>query len=228
MDRVSLGRIAFVLPCAGLLAAGIYAAALGGLADAQYYNARTILTAAAQAKRLPEAAELASAQASLSAALALEPANPLFVEQRARVHEMQALRYPRGDSAARGLLHQARKEFRVAALMRPGSPYVWSAIATLKLRLDDLDFEFYGALDRAARYGRWEPAVQLTLADVGLAGWRLLAQPAKLLVLDAIARALPRQGAEIRRLATAHGTLALVCDEAPRLRPEGTGLCVRN
>ena len=228
MDRVKPERIAFVAVSAGLLFAGIYAAALGGLADAQYYNARTILTAAAQAKRLPEAAELASAQASLLAAHELEPANPLFVEQLARGYEMQALRLPRGDPAARGLLRGALEEFRAAALMRPGSPYAWAAIAALKLRLDELDYEFYGALDRAARYGRREPAVQLALADVGLAAWRLLAQPAKLLVLDALALALPRQGAALQRLAAAHGTLPLVCDEAPRLHPGGTGLCVRN
>ena len=228
MDRVKPNRIAFIAVSAGLLAAGIYAAALGGLADAKYYNARTILTAAAQAKHLPGADELAGAQASLLAAHELEPANPLFVEQRARVYELQALRLPRGDPAARGLLRGALEEFRAAALMRPGSPYPWAAIATLKLRLDDLDFEFYGALDRAARYGRREPAVQLAIADVGLATWSLLAQPARMLVLDAIALALPRQGPELRRLAAAHGTLPLVCDEAPRLRPDGLGLCVSN
>src|SRR5512143_1930905 len=103
--------------------------------------------------------------------------------------------------------------------MRAGSPYVWVIIAALKLRLDDLDFEFYGALERAERFGHWEPAVQLAIAQVGLAGWSLLAQPAKLLVLDAIARALPRQGAEIRRLAKAHGTLPQVCEDARGLRP---------
>jgi hypothetical protein len=228
MVRVKPRRVAFIAVCAGLLAAGLYAAAPGGLADVRYYNARAILTAAAQAKRLPEAAELASAQSSLLAGHELEPANPLFVEQLARVYEMQALRLPRGDPAARGLLRGALEEFRAAALMRPGSPYVWAAIAALKLRLDELDFEFYGALDRASRYGRREPAVQLALADIGLAAWSLLAHPAKLRVLDAIALALPREGAEVRRLTAAHGTLPLVCDEAPRLRPGGVGLCVRN
>ena len=228
MECVRIERVLFALLCAVPLGTGIYAAALGGLADARYYNARTLLTAAAQAKRLPEEAGLASADASLLAAHELEPANPLFVEQRARISEMRALRLARADPAARALLRGALEEFRAAALMRPGSPYVWSAIAALKLRLDELDYEFYGALDRAARYGRWEPAVQLALADIGLAGWPLLAQPAKLLVLDAVARALPRQGAEIRRLAKAHGSLTIVCEEAAALRPEGSGLCVRD
>jgi hypothetical protein len=225
---VSRLRLALSVLGAGLLAAGIYAAVLEGLADAHYYNVRIPLTEADRAKRAPDAATLAGAQASLALALALDPTNPLYVEQRARLHEMEALRLPRGSAQARVLLHQALVDFRTAALMRPGSPYAWAAIASLKLRLDNLDFEFYGALDRAARYGRWEPAVQLALADIGLAGWRLLAQPAKQLALDAIARAWPRQERELRRLAVAHGTLPLVCDEVPRLRPQGIALCVRN
>ena len=222
-----LRHVAVPLLAAPLLAAGIYAAALGGLSDAHYYNARTILSAAAKAKRQPGAEELASALGSLSAANALEPANPLFVEQRARVHEMQALRLPRADPSARALLRQALEEFRSAALMRPGSPHVWSAIAALKLRLDELDFEFYGALERAARYGRWEPAVQLALADIGLAGWRLLPYAAKQIVLGAIERGMRRQGAELRRMAAAHGTLERVCAEEVTLRPVPTGLCVK-
>ena len=223
-----IGRIALPLLGAPLLAAGIYAAALGGLADAHYYNSRTILAAAAQSKRLPDTANLASAEASLSAARALEPANPLFLEQRARVHEMQALQLPRGDAAARALLKQALGEFRDAAIMRPGSPYAWAAIAALKLRLDELDFEFYGALERADRLGRWEPTVQLALADIGLANWRLMPHSAKRLVLGAIARGMPRQGPEMRRIAATHGALEPVCAEEITLRGTPTGLCVKN
>jgi hypothetical protein len=223
-----IARIAVPLIAAPLFVAGIHAAALGGLADAHYYNARTILSAAAKAKRLPEADGLASAQLSLASAQALEPANPLFLEQQARVHEMQALQLPRTDPAARALLKQALAEFRNAAVMRPGSPYAWSAIAALKLRLDELDFEFYGALERADRYGRWEPGVQLALADVGLAAWRLLPRPAKLLVLGAVERGMRRQGPELRRIAATHGSLERVCVEEVTLRAAPTGLCVKN
>jgi hypothetical protein len=110
--------------------------------------------------------------------------------------------------------------------MRPGSPYVWASIAALKLRLDDTDFEFYGALDRAGRLGPWEPAVQLVLAEIGLASWNWLATPAKAWVLAAMDRALLRQQAEIRRIAAVHRTLPLVCKEA-RLPPRVAALCVK-
>jgi len=211
-----------------LLIAGIYAAGERGVADVHYFTARTLLAAATKAKRLPRPAELATAETALREAIALEPSNPLFAEQLARVHEARALQLKRGDPAARTLLRQSLEEFRTAALMRPGSPYVWAGIAAVKLRLDDMDFEFYGALERAERLGRWEPAVQLALADIGFASWRLLAQPAKLLVLGAAEGGLHRQGPEIRRIAMEHGTLPSICAEAMRLRGTAFGLCVRN
>jgi hypothetical protein len=217
---LALGAIA-------LLGAAIYASAVRGLADVRYIDARTLLVAGTQERRLPETSELDQAETSLREALALEPSNPLFVEQLARVHEMRALQIKNGDPARREELRRALLDFREAALKRPASPYAWAAIAALKFRLDDMDFEFYGALQRAERYGRWEPAIQVELADIGLAAWPMLAQPAKILTLEAIARALPRQEKEIRRIAAAHGTLAQVCAEETRLRKPATGLCVR-
>ena len=227
MGRVSVLRIGFVVIAGALLLAGIYAAGVRGIADAEYFTARTLLSGAAKAKRLPEPAELTTVEAVLRDSLALEPSNPLFVEQLARAHEMRAARLTGGDPAARESLRQSLTRFRTAAVMRPGSPYVWLGIAAIKLRLDDMDFEFYGALQRADRLGRWEPEIQLGLADIGLASWRLLAQPAKVLVLGAIVRGLPRQGREIRRLAAEHGSLARVCAEEVRLRGAATGLCVK-
>jgi len=217
----------FALGAVALLLWGIQAAAVRGLADARYFEARTVLTRATQESQLPKPAELAEAQTSLREAIALEPANPLFVEQLARVHEMRALQLSRDDPARREESRSALARFREAASMRPASPYAWAAIAALKLRLDDIDFEFYGALQRAERYGRWEPAIQVELADIGLAAWPLLAQPAKVLTLEAIARALPRQAKEIRRIAAAHGTLGEVCAAENRLRKSPTGLCVK-
>lgn len=226
MARVKSARGAFVLLAAALLITGIHAAAVRGLADAHYTTARLLLSAAAQAKRPLAAGELAEARASLRKALDFEPSNPLFVEQRARIDEMQALRLPRGDPATRASLIQSLAGWREAARMRPGSPYAWASIALLKLRLPEMDFEFYGALERAARLGPWEPAVQIALADAGLASWRRLAPSAQALVIASLERALLRQAAEIRRLAAAHGTLPLVCAGAA-LPPRLAAWCVK-
>jgi len=217
MERVKLARGAFVLMGAALLIAGIHAAAVRGLADAHYTNARLTLAESARAKGGPRPEALVAAIASMRQALALEPANPHFVEQAARLQEMRLLGLQANDPALREGLKQSLARYREAALMRPGSPYVWAGIATLKLRLDEMDFEFYGALERAAKFGPWEPAVQLAIANMGLASWQYLARPAKAPVIAALERGLQRQETSIRRIAAAHGNLP------PRL----AALCVK-
>ena len=193
----------------GLLAAGIYAAAIRGLADVHYTRDR-----------------LSASEAELHEALRLEPENAMFVEKIARSRELSAVRLDRNDPAARAGLRAALGGYREAARMRPGSPYAWASIALLKLRLDEMDFEFYGALERAARLGPWEPAVQIALADIGFASWRLLAAPAQATVLAALERALRREESEVRRLAAAHRTLPLICAETP-LPPRLAAFCVK-
>ena len=142
------------------------------------------------------------------------------MEELGRLFEQRAAEAPARDPAARALLERSRMQFRRAAAMRPGSPYAWSNLALVKFRLGEMDYEFYGALERAARFGPWEPAVQLALADIGLAGWRRLALPGKLAVLGAIERGMKRQQKEISGFATTHRGLPALCsDPLLRARP---------
>ena len=216
-----------ILLAAALLVAGMYSAALCGLADAHYTSARLTLAEGTPARGAPHAEAVVSALASVRQALALEPSNPHFVEHSARLHELRALgRQPR-DPAMRDDLRQSLAQFHEAAVMRPGSPYVWASIAMLKVRLNDMDVEFYGALERAGRLGPWEPQVQIAMIDIGLAAWARLARPGKDLVLGALERGLLHQAPEVRRIAAAHGTLPRVCTEGLDRLPRLAALCAR-
>ncbi len=218
-----MARAGFLVLAAALLAAGIYSAAMRGLADASYTRARLALGAGAGK---PSADALEAARASIDEALRFEPSNPHFVEQSALLHERQALLLDRGDPQARRLLARSLDEFREAARMRPGSPYVWASIALLKLRLRELDAEFADAFGRAARLGPWEPQVQSALADAGLAAWRRLTPALQAQVIETLERALARQEPEIRRIASSHDNIALVCSSAA-LPPRLAALCVK-
>jgi len=226
-----MARAGLLLLAAALLVAGIHAAAVRGLADVHYTRARLVLAAATQAGQVPGARELAEASSSLREAQRFEPANPLFVEQRARIAEwralaMQGIVLQRGDPPARAALSDSLGGWREAARMRPGSPYAWASIALLELRLGETGAEFQSALERAALYGPWEPPVQIAIADAGLAAWRRLAPAAQELVIANLERALLRQAPEVRRLAAAHGTLPLVCARTV-LPPRLAALCVK-
>ena len=223
MIRRSIGA----LLAAALLVAGMYTAALRGLADAHYTSARLTLSAGTPAGGAPRTDVLAPALASMRQALLLEPSNPHFVEQSARLQELRALGRPPYDPAMLDGVWQALAQFREAAVMRPGSPYVWASIAMLKVRLKDMDAEFFGALERAGRLGPWEPQVQIAMIDVGLATWKWLNRPGKEWVLGALERGLLRQAAEVQRIAAIHGTLPQDCAEAAGRSPRLAALCVR-
>jgi hypothetical protein len=220
-------RASLALLCAAALSLGIYSAALRGLADTHYTNARLILADSVANKRAARPEELSVALASVRQALVFEPSNPLFVEQSARLQELRALGLPARDPGIREGLRNSLAQYREAAAMRPGSPYVWASIALLKVRLNDVDFEFYGALERAGRLGPWEPQVQIAMIDVGLAIWPWLAGPGRDWVLGALDRGMQRQEAEIRRIAAVHGTLPELCKDATRPSPRIVALCVK-
>ncbi|HVP08474.1 MAG TPA: hypothetical protein VMT02_03050 [Burkholderiales bacterium] len=219
-------RVASIAIAALLLAAGIYEAALRGLADVHYTRARLTLEPALLAKKPPRPQDIAAAQAELREAQSLEHSDPMYVEQAARLRELRALGLEPGDPAASAGFEAALAGYREGVRMRPGSPYAWASIALLKLRLGQIDAEFYKALDAASRLGPWESPVQVALADAGLAAWRDLTPPAKLTVIGALERGLRREEREIRRIAAAHGTLPLVCAE-PSLPPRLAALCVK-
>ena len=220
-------RTAGILIAAALLVAGMHAAALRGLADAHYTSARLTLAAGTLQGGAVHPESLAAAVAGVRQALVLEPSNPLYVEQAARLQELQSLaRRPR-DREVREGLELSLAEYREAAILRPGSPYVWASIAMLKARLDEMDFEFYGALEGAGRLGPWEPQVQVALADIGLATWIWLARPGKDVVLAALERGLKRQERELSRIAVIHRTRPLVCAEAREGMPRLAAWCVK-
>lgn len=220
-------RSFIALFAAAILAAGIYGAAQRGLADAHYTNARLVLAAGALADNAPRPETIGPALASLREARMFETSNPHYVEQVARLRELQALRLEPRDPARREGLRQSLAQYREAAAMRPGSPYVWASIAMLKARLNDMDFEFYGALERAGRLGPWEPQVQIAMIDIGMASWGWLAKPGREWVLGALERGLLRQETEIKRMAAVHGSLPQLCADVAARSPRIAALCVR-
>ena len=220
-------RTVFAVVASALLLAAIWTSARRGLADMADYPARRAMARWAADQQAPRENEWLAARAAVERAGALAPSNPLYAEELGRLLELRAAQMDRADPAARKLVVDARAEFRRAASLRPGSPYAWASLALVKFRLNELDSEFYGALERAARYGPWEPAVQIALADVGLGSWPRLAQPGKQLVLAAIERGMRRQDKEIARIAAAHRVLPAFCeDPLVRARPV-PALCVK-
>ena len=155
--------------------------------------------------------EWTRARDRLREARALDPGQPAYLEDIAKLYEYRARPLKQGDALARGYLRQALEYQREAARRRPGSPYTWSNIALLKSRLPESDREFESALRNAALLGPWEPVVQIALADAGFRHWDALAPDTRAALRANAARALRRQDAKLFELARRAGRLDVLC-----------------
>jgi hypothetical protein len=195
------------------------------MSDAEYYSARRAIAKWPAPASTP-GPDWQRVRATLEDAYSREPDNPLYAEELGRIHEWRALARAPSDHEARTHLRAALAAFRVAARMRPGSAVAWANIALVKFRLEEMDYEFYGALERAERMGPWEPGVQRTLADIGLSNWPWLARPGKEIAAAAIERGLLNQEDAMKRLARLHvrGAREFCADSSARARRAGA-LC---
>lgn len=182
-----------------------------GLADLRAFEARSLFKSWEQKRRQPSADEWSLARSRLREAHELDPGQPNYLEDIARLYERRALPLKAGDPLSQDNLRQALEFQREALRRRPGSPYTWASIALLKARLPEPDREFETALRNAALMGPWEPEVQIALADAGFRHWGVLAPETRTALRANAARTLHRQDAKLFELARRHGRLAVLC-----------------
>jgi hypothetical protein len=182
-----------------------------GLADLRAFEARVIVKSWEAKRRQPSVEEWTYARSRLHEARELDPGQPNYLEDVARLYELRALPLKAGDALAQGYLRQALEYQREALRRRPGSPYTWANIALLKARLPEPDREFETALRNAAMLGPWEPGVQLALADAGFRHWNTLASETRAALRANAGRALRRQDVKMFELARRTGRLDVLC-----------------
>lgn len=198
-----------------LLVLALWALA-NGVADVAWQPARAVLARWEAAGGAPGAEALEQARAALALAHALDPLNPRYVQESARVQEWSAIGLPPWEAGTRERLEEALATYREAIALRPTWPYAWAGLARAKLRLLQLDGEFERAVERAGALGPWEPEVLLALTEIDLLAGPLLPETARVQVAAATEHALRQQPREVIRLAARLG-------QAERLRPRLDG-----
>ena len=182
-----------------------------GLADLSAFAPRQALARAERGFPAPSDPAWARGRELLVKALALDPKNPNYAEQLAQWHERAANRFASGSPAAAAHLKQSLENFRRAAVARPGSPYTWSSIALIKVRLREIDNELAQAVTKAARFGPWEPEVQMAIADVFFTMGEGLPPEAQRAGRLMLINAVRTQDEKLMRRAEVAGRLALLC-----------------
>jgi hypothetical protein len=124
--------------------------------------------------------------------------------------ELQGIVKGRGR-ADPAMLAEAIADFRQAVMYRPVSPYTWANLVHAFYEAGNTGPEFEHAIRQAQALGPWEPEVQATLANYGLAV-REEVSPATRGAIDlAVASAMRRNPSETLQISERRGRLDVAC-----------------
>jgi cytochrome c-type biogenesis protein CcmH/NrfG len=129
---------------------------------------------------------------------------------------------PPGDAAA-AIAHHTRDVER-----RPAWPHGWAALAEAQYRRGDLGPALEPALMRAVELGPAEPAVQVLVADYGLAVFDEVGRDAQAAIDRAVAAGMRRNPLEILRISERRGRLDRACrhlGDRAKSDPHAARLC---
>ena len=134
------------------------------------------------------------------------------------LRELQAVVIERSTGAPEQLM-EAQRDLLAALAARPGSGYTWANLAELKYRLGDTGPAFEKAIVNAVALAPYEPEVQHTVTDYGLAVIDEMGPLARAAIERAVASGMKRNAPEILQIAARRGKLGVACrhlDGVPR------------
>ncbi len=161
--------IAIMVCCVGI---GLKAFTLI-MADINGYQAKRMIERWEKQDKITSQADLEHAYANIQRAREWAPQYPEFIADEALI-----LRWHASSPTFIDSIEQADTLFRQALSLheqeleqRPTWPYAWTAYASLKVVLGEIDDDFSRAMHNAFLYGPWESQVQLEIVQAGLMAW---------------------------------------------------------
>jgi predicted Zn-dependent protease len=190
-----------------------------GVTDLAVYEASKEMSTWAASGTSPGRETVGWIRVQLEEANAREPGNPWL-------HEMMGhlALFMRSDVAG----DQAVAAFTEALEQRPTSPYSWASLVEALYRKGDTGDRFEQAIQRASETGPWEPMVQRTIADYGLAVWSDVSPSTRDEIERLVANGMARDATEILQISLRRGRLAVACAHLSRSSPidsKWTQLC---
>jgi hypothetical protein len=132
--------------------------------------------------------------------------------------------FTRGDEAT----DRAIASFTLALEQRPSSPFTWASLVEALYRKGDVGARFEQAIKQAAEMGPWEPEVQLTIADYGLAVWNEVSPSTRIQIERLVSNGMVRNAPELMQISLRRGRLGVACGylgQSARTDPKWTQLC---
>ena len=182
------------IPASRFFAAALVAALLTvtwfagqrGLAEVVAQDPRYEMERWRSGKLAPDKLRLDAIETALIKAQNLDPQNPSLMEELAIFRAMWAGDWHRDPSEVRDARRQSLAGFRQALEKRPISGAAWFSLTLMKFELEEIDREFTQSLQQALRRAPWDPKLQLSAIELGLANWQDLTDPLREALKQAI------------------------------------------
>lgn len=183
-----------VLLC--LFVFAIYVPAKYGIANVEYYKADHALISWHKSADNLSGASWQYALKSISRANKLHPSHPLYLDIKGKVL-LWGINLSADERKNSGikiekdqLLNSALTTFKQSLHIRPVWANTWIDLAMTKWHLNQIDEEFWKALENAERFGPYMPEVNLGLATIYMAFWPQLDGLKKAKTLEQMKRTL--------------------------------------
>lgn len=197
----SIGRLAAIVPTLGALAWMSAQAVNFAMAGSAVHDANREMNAWTAGKP-PTSETIAHLRDDVAHAQGRAPRDPSLRELLgvldARVGTPEYLR-------------EARVQLVAALERRPSSAYSWADLAEVDYRAGDTKGLFEKELVNAARLGPYEPEVQRTVANLGLAVWDEIEPGTRDAVDGMVAAGMRRNPLVILQIAERRGRLVIAC-----------------
>jgi hypothetical protein len=200
-----LARILLAAPVVGTLVVTSVYALKRGASDSLAYDASIEMGTWVAARSQPGEATWNWVRADLDRAVAIR--NDPVTQELLGV--LLAMRRERPDVAA-----LAGDHFIAALRARPTSGYTWASLAEVFYQQGNTGTAFEVALRRAAEFGPAEPAVQRTVANLGLAVYDEVTPVSRTAIEHMVAAGMRRNPREMLQISERRGRLDVACRQA--------------
>lgn len=161
-----------------------------GIANAQYYIADHVLISWHKSQKNLNIESWQKALTAINKANELQPNHPLYLDIKGKVL-LWGLNLNDSDMMQKPeLLNLALKSFKQSLEIRPVWANTWIDLAMTKWHLDQIDDEFWLALEKAEEFGPYMPEVNLGLSTIYMAFWSQLTITQKAKAIEQISRTM--------------------------------------
>jgi|GEM_PF-1099621 len=159
----------------------------------------------------PGSADLGYLRKLLERSLSLDPDNPTHLDRLSQL-DLWELATQTVDETRRQQLHaEGLAAARRGVALRPGWALAWARLLVWKSEFDELDREFYSALERATTLGQWQRNIHPAVLQAVLPVWDSLDDKARRITLQTGRRGLSQEPEATLYLLKEYGRLADVC-----------------